>query len=96
MGIRTAPPQVTQGKAHPPLKSPQASGQFSVELIRSSAGFGFTLSGGRDAGGDAPLAVRRLLKDGPAQRCGRLQVNQKAPSIRWCQPCPLPLVCSPF
>ncbi|XP_005228233.1 PDZ domain-containing protein MAGIX isoform X2 [Bos indicus x Bos taurus] len=75
MGIRTAPPQVTQGKAHPPLKSPQASGQFSVELIRSSAGFGFTLSGGRDAGGDAPLAVRRLLKDGPAQRCGRLQAG---------------------
>lgn len=96
MGIRTAPPQATQGKARPPLKSPQASGQFSVELIRSSAGFGFTLSGGRDAGGDAPLAVRRLLKDGPAQRCGRLQVNCKAPSIRWCQPCPLPLVCSPF
>ncbi|XP_070222621.1 PDZ domain-containing protein MAGIX isoform X6 [Bos mutus] len=75
MGIRTAPPQVTQGKAHPPLKSPQASGQFSVELIRSSTGFGFTLSGGRDAGGDAPLAVRRLLKDGPAQRCGRLQAG---------------------
>ncbi|KAF4027072.1 hypothetical protein Celaphus_00009936 [Cervus elaphus hippelaphus] len=75
MGIRTAPPQATQGKARPPLKSPQASGQFSVELIRSSAGFGFTLSGGRDAGGDAPLAVRRLLKDGPAQRCGRLQAG---------------------
>ncbi|XP_025131992.2 PDZ domain-containing protein MAGIX isoform X2 [Bubalus bubalis] len=75
MGIRTTPPQVTQGKARPPLKSPQASGQFSVELIRSSAGFGFTLSGGRDAGGDAPLAVRRLLKDGPAQRCGRLQAG---------------------
>ncbi|XP_070146137.1 PDZ domain-containing protein MAGIX isoform X2 [Ovis canadensis] len=75
MGILTAPPQVTQGKARPPLKSPQASGQFSVELIRSSAGFGFTLSGGRDAGGDAPLAVRRLLKDGPAQRCGRLQAG---------------------
>ncbi|XP_040121893.1 PDZ domain-containing protein MAGIX isoform X4 [Oryx dammah] len=75
MGIRTAPPQVTQGEARPPLKSPQASGQFSVELIRSSAGFGFTLSGGRDAGGDAPLAVRRLLKDGPAQRCGLLQAG---------------------
>ncbi|XP_060992584.1 PDZ domain-containing protein MAGIX isoform X1 [Dama dama] len=75
MGIRTAPPQATQGKVRPPLKSPQTSGQFSVELIRSSAGFGFTLSGGRDAGGDAPLAVRRLLKDGPAQRCGRLQAG---------------------
>ncbi|XP_070320385.1 PDZ domain-containing protein MAGIX isoform X2 [Odocoileus virginianus] len=75
MGIRTAPAQVTQGKARPPLKSPQASGQFAVELIRSSAGFGFTLSGGRDAGGDAPLAVCRLLKDGPAQCCGRLQAG---------------------
>ncbi|XP_057575387.1 PDZ domain-containing protein MAGIX isoform X2 [Hippopotamus amphibius kiboko] len=74
-GTRTGPPQVTPGKAHRTSKPPQAPGQFYVELVRSSAGFGFTLSGGRDAGGDAPLAVRGLLKDGPAQRCGRLQAG---------------------
>ncbi|XP_025324458.1 PDZ domain-containing protein MAGIX isoform X2 [Canis lupus baileyi] len=38
-------------------------------------GFGLTLSGGRNSAGDAPLVVRRLLKDGPAQRCGRLQAG---------------------
>lgn len=81
LGTRTAPPQVTEGKARRASKPPQASGQFCVELVRSSVGFGFTLSGGRDADGDAPLAVRGLLKDGPAQRCGRLQVKHKAPSI---------------
>ncbi|XP_077844885.1 PDZ domain-containing protein MAGIX isoform X4 [Macaca mulatta] len=31
--------------------------------------------GGRDVSGDTPLAVRGLLKDGPAQRCGRLEVG---------------------
>ncbi|XP_047621283.1 PDZ domain-containing protein MAGIX isoform X2 [Phacochoerus africanus] len=73
LGTRTAPPQVTQGKTRGASKPLQASGRFCVELVRSSVGFGLTLSGGRDRGGDAPLAVRGLLKDGPAQRCGRLQ-----------------------
>ena len=77
---------MTQVKARCASKLPQASGQFYVELGRGSAGFGLTLSGGRDAGADTPLAIRGLLKDGPAQRCGRLQVNHKAPSIPWCYP----------
>lgn len=77
---------MTQVKARCASKLPQASGQFYVELVRGSAGFGLTLSGGRDAGADTPLAIRGLLKDGPAQRCGRLQVNHKAPSIPWCYP----------
>ncbi|XP_064339212.1 PDZ domain-containing protein MAGIX isoform X1 [Camelus dromedarius] len=75
LGARTAPPQVTQGKARCASKPSQTSGRFCVELVRGSAGFGLTFSGGRDAGADAPLAVRGLLKDGPAQRCGRLQVG---------------------
>lgn len=75
LGTCTAPPQVTQVKARCGSKLPEASGRFYVELVRGSAGFGLTLSGGRDAVGNAPLAVRRLLKDGPAQRCGRLQVG---------------------
>ncbi|XP_045716643.1 PDZ domain-containing protein MAGIX [Phyllostomus hastatus] len=70
LGTRTAPSQVIQFKASKP---PQASGPFCVELVRGSAGFGLTLSGGRDAGTDTPLAIRGLLKDGPAQCCGRLQ-----------------------
>ncbi|XP_054422415.1 LOW QUALITY PROTEIN: PDZ domain-containing protein MAGIX [Pteronotus mesoamericanus] len=73
LGTPTAPSQVTHVKARCAPKPPQASGQFSVELVRGSAGFGLTLRGGRDAGTDAPLAIRGLLKDGPAQRCGRLQ-----------------------
>ncbi|XP_025228444.1 PDZ domain-containing protein MAGIX isoform X1 [Theropithecus gelada] len=72
---RNAPPQVIQGKARSAPKPSQASGHFSVELVRGYAGFGLTLGGGRDVSGDTPLAVRGLLKDGPAQRCGRLEVG---------------------
>ncbi|XP_055984582.1 PDZ domain-containing protein MAGIX [Sorex fumeus] len=53
----------------------QASDQFTVELFRSSMGFGFTLSGGSDASRSAELAIRGLLKGGPAQRSGQLQVG---------------------
>nr|XP_015298809.2 PDZ domain-containing protein MAGIX isoform X1 [Macaca fascicularis] len=72
---RNAPPQVIQGKARSAPKPSRASGHFSVELVRGYAGFGLTLGGGRDVSGDTPLAVRGLLKDGPAQRCGRLEVG---------------------
>ncbi|XP_012507751.1 PREDICTED: PDZ domain-containing protein MAGIX [Propithecus coquereli] len=75
LGTCTAPPGVAQSKARHASKPSQTSGQFYVELVRCSAGFGLTLSGGCDVSGDAPLAVRGLLKDGPAQRCGRLQVG---------------------
>ncbi|XP_006097293.2 PDZ domain-containing protein MAGIX [Myotis lucifugus] len=75
LGTSTGPPQVNQIKPRHASKSPQASGPFFVELVRGSAGFGLTLSGGRDAARDTPLAVRGLLKDGPAQRCGRLQAG---------------------
>lgn len=71
----TAPPLVTQDEGRGTSKAPQASDRFSVELVRGSAGFGLTLSGGRDVGGDAPLVVRGLLKDGPAHRSGRLQAG---------------------
>lgn len=75
LGAGTGPPHVSQLKPQYASKPPQASGPFSVELVRGSAGFGLTLSGGRDAAKDAPLAVRGLLKDGPAQRSGRLQAG---------------------
>ncbi|XP_077649849.1 PDZ domain-containing protein MAGIX isoform X2 [Urocitellus parryii] len=74
LGIPTAPTRVTQDKAKCASK-PLHSGRFSVELVRNRTGFGLTLSGGRDVVGDAPLAVRGLLKDGPAQRCGHLQAG---------------------
>ncbi|KAM8753376.1 PDZ domain-containing protein MAGIX isoform 2-T2 [Rhynchonycteris naso] len=72
-----APSQVTQVKARCASKLPEDFGRFRVELVRGSAGFGLTLSGGRDGARDTPLAVRGLLKDGPAQRCGRLQVGDR-------------------
>uniref|UniRef100_A0A8C7AJ74 MAGI family member, X-linked n=1 Tax=Neovison vison TaxID=452646 RepID=A0A8C7AJ74_NEOVI len=75
LGTGTAPPQVTQSKACSASKPLQTSGRFSVELVRDSTGFGLTLSGGQDSSGDAPLAVRGLLRNGPAQRCGRLQAG---------------------
>ncbi|XP_028626681.1 PDZ domain-containing protein MAGIX [Grammomys surdaster] len=75
LGTCVEPLPVTQNKAIHALKLPKATGQFSVELVRGPAGFGLTLSGGRNLSGDAPLAVRGLLKDGPAQRCGRLQAG---------------------
>ncbi|XP_057351517.1 PDZ domain-containing protein MAGIX isoform X1 [Manis pentadactyla] len=71
----TASSQVTQGKARYASKPPQASSLFFVELVRGSAGFGLTFSGCRGVAGDATLTVHRLLKDGPAQRCGRLQAG---------------------
>uniref|UniRef100_A0A8D2GXC5 MAGI family member, X-linked n=1 Tax=Urocitellus parryii TaxID=9999 RepID=A0A8D2GXC5_UROPR len=74
LGIPTAPTRVTQDMAKCASK-PLHSGRFSVELVRNRTGFGLTLSGGRDVVGDAPLAVRGLLKDGPAQRCGHLQAG---------------------
>ncbi|XP_012666722.1 PDZ domain-containing protein MAGIX [Otolemur garnettii] len=73
VGMCTQPPGVTHAKARCASKPPRTPDQFSVELVRGSEGFGLTLSGGQDVGGDAPLAVRGLLKDGQAQRCGRLQ-----------------------
>lgn len=74
-GTCMEPLPVTQTKASYASRLPQATGRFSVELVRGPAGFGLTLSGGRNVSGDAPLAVRGLLKDGPAQRCGRLQAG---------------------
>lgn len=71
----TASSEVTQGKARYASKPPQASSLFYVELVRGSTGFGFTFSGGRGVAGDATLTVRRLLKDRPAQCCGRLQAG---------------------
>lgn len=70
LGTCMEPLLVTQNKASYALKLPQPTGRFSVELVRGPAGFGLTLSGGRNVSGDAPLAVHGLLKDGPAQRCG--------------------------
>ncbi|XP_006995127.1 PDZ domain-containing protein MAGIX isoform X1 [Peromyscus maniculatus bairdii] len=75
LGTCMEPPPVTQNKASYALKVPQATGQFSVELVRGPAGFGFTLKGGRGVSGPAPLAIHGLLKNGPAQRCGRLQAG---------------------
>ncbi|XP_034505663.1 PDZ domain-containing protein MAGIX isoform X1 [Ailuropoda melanoleuca] len=75
LGTGPAPLQVTQAKGRSASKPLQTSGRFCVELVRGSAGFGLTLSGGKDSAGDAPLAVRGLLKNGPAQRCGRLQAG---------------------
>ncbi|XP_023562325.1 PDZ domain-containing protein MAGIX isoform X2 [Octodon degus] len=75
LGAGTAPPQVTLDKASCAWKSSRTSGWFSVELLRGSEGFGLTFNGGRDGAGDEPLAVRGLLKDGPAQRCGHLQIG---------------------
>lgn len=82
------PPPVTQNKASYALKVPQATGQFSVELVRGPAGFGFTLKGGRGVSGPAPLAIHGLLKNGPAQRCGRLQVSSQQQAIHRYGPCP--------
>lgn len=75
LGTCMESPPVTQNKASYALKLPQATRQFSVELVRGPAGFGFTLKGGRGVSGDVPLAVHGLLKDGPAHRCGRLQAG---------------------
>lgn len=57
---RTTPSD--QIKARCASKPLQSSCQFSVVPVCSSAGFGLTLNGGREAARNAPLAVRRLLK----------------------------------
>ncbi|XP_021105614.1 PDZ domain-containing protein MAGIX isoform X2 [Heterocephalus glaber] len=74
LGMSTAPRPVILDKASCAWKPTQASSWFSVELLRGPAGFGLILSGCRDGAGNAPLAVRGLLKDGAAQCCSHLQI----------------------
>lgn len=46
---------------------------FTVELEKSSKGFGFSIRGGREYKMD--LFVLRLAEDGPAIRNGRMRVR---------------------
>lgn len=48
---------------------------FTVELEKSSKGFGFSIRGGREYSMD--LFVLRLAEDGPAIRNGRMRVRSQ-------------------
>lgn len=57
----------------PPLRPLQDYDYFTVELEKSSKGFGFSIRGGREYKMD--LFVLRLAEDGPAIRNGRMRVR---------------------
>uniref|UniRef100_A0A3Q2ZAA3 Membrane-associated guanylate kinase, WW and PDZ domain-containing protein 2 n=1 Tax=Hippocampus comes TaxID=109280 RepID=A0A3Q2ZAA3_HIPCM len=68
----TAAAQFPLGIAIPPL---QDFDYFTVELEKSSKGFGFSIRGGREYKMD--LFVLRLAEDGPAIRNGRMRVGDQ-------------------
>ncbi|KAM9753767.1 membrane-associated guanylate kinase, WW and PDZ domain-containing protein 2 isoform 2-T2 [Menidia menidia] len=59
----------------PPDFRPQDYDYFTVELEKSSKGFGFSIRGGREYSMD--LFVLRLAEDGPAIRNGRMRVGDQ-------------------
>uniref|UniRef100_A0A8C6PP60 Membrane-associated guanylate kinase, WW and PDZ domain-containing protein 2 n=1 Tax=Nothobranchius furzeri TaxID=105023 RepID=A0A8C6PP60_NOTFU len=59
----------------PPDFRPQDYDYFTVELEKSTKGFGFSIRGGREYSMD--LFVLRLAEDGPAIRNGRMRVGDQ-------------------
>ncbi|KAJ7335260.1 hypothetical protein JRQ81_013201 [Phrynocephalus forsythii] len=51
---------------------------IGVELLKTSAGLGFSLDGGKASiSGDRPLIIKRIFKGGAAEQDGRLEVGDK-------------------
>uniref|UniRef100_H3D3K3 Membrane-associated guanylate kinase, WW and PDZ domain-containing protein 2 n=1 Tax=Tetraodon nigroviridis TaxID=99883 RepID=H3D3K3_TETNG len=67
--------QPGQGGSQPGQAATQDYDYFTVELEKSSKGFGFSIRGGREYKMD--LFVLRLAEDGPAIRNGRMRVGDQ-------------------
>ncbi|XP_015675282.1 PDZ domain-containing protein 2, partial [Protobothrops mucrosquamatus] len=53
-----------------------------VELLKTSAGLGFSLDGGKaSVSGDRPLFIKRIFKGGAAEQAGKLEVGDEILAI---------------
>ncbi|XP_021346493.1 mucin-17-like isoform X2 [Mizuhopecten yessoensis] len=56
--------------------------EFDVVMTKGVTGLGFLIEGGKaSARGDVPLTIRRILKTGPAVKCGQLMVKDEIREI---------------
>lgn len=52
--------------------------EFDVIMTKGVTGLGFLIEGGKASPrGDMPLTIRRIIKNGPAEKCGQLKVKDE-------------------
>ncbi|XP_066473053.1 PDZ domain-containing protein 2 [Tiliqua scincoides] len=74
------------GKAATVGRGAGSAGELSdaicVELLKTSAGLGFSLDGGKASlSGDRPLLIKRIFKGGAAEQAGKLEAGDEILSI---------------
>ncbi|XP_013929352.1 PREDICTED: PDZ domain-containing protein 2-like [Thamnophis sirtalis] len=58
------------------------NGAICVELLKTSAGLGFSLDGGKASiSGDRPLLIKRIFKGGAAEQAGKLEAGDEILAI---------------
>ncbi|XP_070792066.1 PDZ domain-containing protein 2 [Pituophis catenifer annectens] len=58
------------------------NGAICVELLKTSAGLGFSLDGGKaSVSGDRPLLIKRIFKGGAAEQAGKLEAGDEILAI---------------
>uniref|UniRef100_A0A8D0DSG8 PDZ domain-containing protein n=1 Tax=Salvator merianae TaxID=96440 RepID=A0A8D0DSG8_SALMN len=58
------------------------SDAICVELLKTSAGLGFSLDGGKASiSGDRPLLIKRIFKGGAAEQAGNLEAGDEILAI---------------
>ncbi|KAM9810525.1 PDZ domain-containing protein 2 [Neosynchiropus ocellatus] len=78
---RAADPGDPGSSKDPPLRRAEDS-VLTVELQKTSAGLGFSLTGGKSSShGDKPLVVKRLFQGGAAELSGLIQVGDEVLSV---------------
>uniref|UniRef100_A0A0F7ZC93 PDZ domain-containing protein 2-like n=1 Tax=Crotalus adamanteus TaxID=8729 RepID=A0A0F7ZC93_CROAD len=62
--------------------SGELNGALCVELLKTSAGLGFSLDGGKaSVSGDRPLFIKRIFKGGAAEQAGKLEAGDEILAI---------------
>ncbi|XP_078077785.1 PDZ domain-containing protein 2 isoform X2 [Mustelus asterias] len=57
-------------------------GAITVELLKTSAGLGFSLDGGKASiHGDRPLYIKRIFQGGASEQCGMIEVGDELLAI---------------
>ncbi|XP_061471753.1 PDZ domain-containing protein 2 isoform X2 [Rhineura floridana] len=70
----------TMGRRTGPTGEP--SDAICVELLKTSAGLGFSLDGGKASiSGDRPLLIKRIFKGGAAEQTGKLEAGNEILAI---------------
>ncbi|KAM6473800.1 PDZ domain-containing protein 2 isoform 2-T3 [Liasis olivaceus] len=64
------------------VPSGELNGAICVELLKTSAGLGFSLDGGKaSVSGDRPLFIKRIFKGGAAEQAGKLEAGDEILAI---------------